>query len=141
MKTYSAGASRHFARGHAFLSHRDLALASIGSVEAQNILNTAFANQHSVKPTLLFAYDDSFRALTYSPEAETSGGMTWSGSNLSVDLNGTVPETVSGVNLAPYAYNGSAWAPMELQAYWTELDARYANTETRTTRPRARRAK
>ncbi len=64
-------------------AHRDAAIANIGSTEARNILNSTFTSRWSasapITPTMLFAYEDSFRALNDSPEAEASQGMQWSG--------------------------------------------------------------
>ena len=44
----------------------------------------------------MYAYEDSFRALNYSPESEASGGHAAQRRALTVDLNGTVAQTMAG---------------------------------------------
>ncbi|NUM44642.1 MAG: hypothetical protein HUU38_08030, partial [Anaerolineales bacterium] len=120
-------------------AHRDLAIVSVGSVEGTNILNTQFSPLWSVTqpftPTLLYAYEDNFRALNDSPETNTAvpvgsenvKGMDWTGSSLTVNLRATVAQTTAGMNWSPYRYNGATWTAMEATDYLGELDARYAN--------------
>ena len=113
-------------------AHRDVALTSIGSVEAKGILDTNFTARWQasapITPTLLFTYEDTYRAMNDSPESAASAGMRWSGRQLTVNLNGTVEQTTAGMNWSPYAFNGSTWTPVGIEPYLSELDSRYARS-------------
>ena len=70
----------------------------MGSVEARNLLNSQFTsawNSSPFTPTLMFASEDTFRALSYSPEAETSGGISWSGNQATVSMSGVASQTTA----------------------------------------------
>jgi hypothetical protein len=119
--------------------HRDLAIVSVGSVAGVNILNSHFTPHWSVTepitPTLLYAYEDNFRALNLAPESVTPvpvgdqmvRGMDWNGRALTVNLRATVAQTTAGMNWASYRYNGATWNAIEATAYLTELDRRYGD--------------
>src|SRR5207249_4020333 len=112
--------------------HRDAALTDIGSKRAKDILDSSFTSRWSsstpITPTLLYVYEDRYRSLNDSPESKTSGAVAWSGSQLTVDLNGTLAQTDAGMSWKPYARSAAGWSPLDIQPYWDELDRRYANT-------------
>ncbi len=58
-------------------------MGTIGPTEAQPILNGFTARWSAaapITPTLLFAYEDSYRAVNDSPESQANASMAWSGS-------------------------------------------------------------
>lgn len=113
-------------------AHRDLGLVNIGSVEGKAVLDTNFTSRWSasnpITPTLMYAFEDNYRALNYSPESQASNGLVLNNGRVTVDLNGTVVQTVAGLSWSPYSYNGTLWLQLDMQSYWRELDRRYANT-------------
>lgn len=109
--------------------HRDLAVANIGSVEAQNVLNAQFTPAWSaaapITPTLLYVYEDNFRAVSDSPQARADAGVQWTGSQVNVNMNWASPQWVAGLNVAPYTRQSGAWRPLDMVTYGAELDRRF----------------
>jgi len=115
-------------------AHRDIALASVGSIEAKKLLDDNFtsrwSNANQIQPTVLYAWEDVFRALNYSKQTVDINGMVWSASDatsLAVNFDAARTQIVAGLNWAPYMYTGSRWVPQTMDEYWKELDRRYAN--------------
>jgi type II secretory pathway pseudopilin PulG/subtilisin-like proprotein convertase family protein len=109
----------------------DEAMMTVTMTDTKKILNDHFPT--SAKPTLLFAREESFRALNLDEQRTNSPNIQWASDNprqlkLSLPTSGDnkVPvQTVAGLNWAPYRYQDDAWESYPIEDYWDELERRY----------------
>ncbi len=114
--------------------YRDQALATLAMTDTKAILDnfTPFWKPAApITPTLLFAREETFRALNLS-QVNKGNIVKWNGNQLTLDFNadgGTPLTTLAGLNWAPYRFDGSRWQSEPMDQYWNELSRRSEGAE------------
>lgn len=116
----------------------DQAVVSLAMTETRRILNSVFQSfwnaDKTLQPLLMFAQEETYRALGLDAIGTDGNYVTFSGTTLTVDMapGGQPPvasDTLASLKWMPYCAPDGAtphWAPCELDSYWTELEQRYA---------------
>ncbi|MBI1293407.1 hypothetical protein GC175_00430, partial [bacterium] len=112
-------------------AHEDAATMIGGGEYAPAILNSRFTSTQATKPSLLFVQESRFRAGNIDVRTVGDGSVTWTGSDVKIDLGGT-PEIITGnYTLAPYQFDTTTnqWKRQTAQEYVAELESRYPARE------------
>ena len=116
----------------------DQAVVSVAMTETTRILNNAFQSywnaDQTIQPLLMFAQEETYRALGLDALRASGNYVTLNGATLTLDMRptGQLPvrsDTLASLKWVPYCAPEGAtprWAPCELDSYWTELEQRYA---------------
>ena len=98
-----------------------------------NQFNASWTADNTIKPTLMFAYEQQSRALSLDGLRTGNGYVVFSGTGLTVDMQPTSQpqaplSTMAGMKWAHYcrADRAAAWTICPSDVYWTELDSRMA---------------
>ena len=96
--------------------------------------NTSWSADKTLKPTLMFAYEQQSRALGLDAAGLSGGYVTLSNSGATLDMQpGSQPKvtlnTLVGLKWAHFcrADTATTWAACDAESYWNELESRYAN--------------
>ena len=96
--------------------------------------NTSWTADNTIKPTVMFAYEQQSRALGLDGLRASGNYVIQNANNLTVDMQPAgqpkaKSNTIVGLKWAHYckADNVSAWAQCDSEVYWNEFDARYVN--------------
>jgi hypothetical protein len=100
-----------------------------------NRFNANWTSDHTLKPTLMFAYEQQSRALGLDAVGISGGYVTLNGSGVTVDMQPAgqpkaALSVMTGMKWAHYCRtdNSAAWAACAADVYWNELESRYANS-------------
>lgn len=94
--------------------------------------NSAWTADNTIKPTLLFAYEQQSRALSLDALQGPAGYVTLSGNGVTFNMQpGAQPQaglnTMVGMQWQHYCRDG-AWAVCDAEVYWEDLNNRYATS-------------
>ncbi|MFZ0545645.1 MAG: hypothetical protein WAM60_09415, partial [Candidatus Promineifilaceae bacterium] len=92
--------------------------------------NSYWTPTNLITPTLMYAWQETYRAINMDETITETNTLTWTGNNLKVDMapNAVSSETLAGVKWTPYAYNGSKWALADIEAFWEQMKKQLAGT-------------
>jgi len=106
-------------------AHLDEALMTTAMTTTPAILDN-FTAHAPVTPTLLFAREDHYRAVSMDATGDT---VTWAdgGRQLTVSMDpDAVPvETAASLKWMPYQYADETWSPYPIEDYWETLGRRH----------------
>jgi hypothetical protein len=120
-------------RDYATFDQASMFTAMTDTVKVLNTqFNAAWTADNSIKPTLLFAYEQQARALSLDATQAPAGYVTQSGNAVTLNMQpGGQPKaglnTLVGIQWTHYCRTGT-WAACEAEQYWSELDDRYATS-------------
>jgi Ca2+-binding RTX toxin-like protein len=97
--------------------------------------DTSWASDHTIKPTLMFAYEQRSRSIGLDGAGVAGGYVTLSDDGVTVDMQPAGQQrasvnTLAGLKWAHYCRSdqAAAWAVCDAEAYWNELESRYSAT-------------
>ncbi|MCP4167230.1 MAG: hypothetical protein GY759_15275 [Chloroflexi bacterium] len=118
----------------------DLGIQQTTITNTLSVLNTNFSSHWSaaepITPTIMLAYDQTFRALNLDEMLGGNPNMSLSGSTLTASLptsgdNKVVSQTVATVKWTPYAYDpASGWTTADMEAYWDAMNEHLGSSFT-----------
>lgn len=124
---------------HAY-EHPDTAVATTTMTDSRRILDGSFGPRWSqtnqIRPTLMYAREEQFRATGLDPVARDDGYVTLNGNSLAVNLQPAgkpraLMTTSAGLKWTTYCAEPGvggtpSWSSCELEDAWDEIERRYA---------------
>ncbi|MEZ4869224.1 MAG: RICIN domain-containing protein [Caldilineaceae bacterium] len=96
--------------------------------------NAKWTTDNTIKPTILYAYEQQSRGLGLDATLTSGNYMTFSSTGVTVDMQPSGQPAIGvntqvGIKWTHYcrASGASSWSPCASDDYWRELDARYGN--------------
>ncbi|MCP4212237.1 MAG: hypothetical protein GY764_12270 [Halieaceae bacterium] len=123
----------------------DLAMMDTTITQTVQILDSTFTSAWSasepITPTIMYAYEQTYRSLNLDETLTGSGNLNWAGNNLAVNMpssgaDAVEVQTMASVKWAPYAYDSATgWDMADLQDYYDDLSAQLGSSFDHVTDP------
>lgn len=115
--------------------HIEQALAETSGKHTPAILAAHFTAPwytEPLSPTLMYAYEQTYRASNLDAKLLSNGGISWSGNAIQINMNGNGSDVTrtATIKFSPYQFDPvrASWEAFPMADYWFELERRLTDT-------------